>query len=144
MAVVLGQVREPGGNVLLVGAQDKNVLLRAGPAEVVYTVGGTTYVDHVAAATPALEWVAQAPPFAAVTRRFVSFILPTYGGVTPLYVVDEAAWTRLTFYHDLIPLDYITEGSVERFQAIHVEDGTATGADPARYGIARYNLARYS
>jgi len=104
-----GHIIEDTGNLVRVGPESAAQFLRVRDATVTYqvTTGGPTYTDTVPGLQAAVAY-GSSPAVTTVDARlarYVTFIVPAYGGVAPLQVAPEAAYNFYAQQGYVIPLD---------------------------------------
>ncbi len=104
-----GHIIEDTGNLLRVGPESAAQFLRVRDATVTYqvTTGGPTYTDTVPGLQAAVVY-GSSPAVTTVDARlarYVTFIVPAYGGVAPLQVATESYFNYLCAQGYVVPLD---------------------------------------
>ncbi len=104
-----GHIIEDTGNLVRVGPESAAQFLRVRDATVTYqvTTGGPIYTDTVPGLQAAVVY-GSSPAVTTVdarVARYVTFIVPAYGGTAPLQVATEGAYNYIAQQGYVIPLD---------------------------------------
>ncbi len=104
-----GHIIEDTGNLVRVGPESAAQFLRVRDATVTYqlTTGGPIYTDTVPELQPAIVYGSNPAKMTVDARvaRYVTFIVPAYGGTAPLQVAPEGAYNFYAQQGYVIPLD---------------------------------------
>lgn len=104
-----GHIIEDTGNLVRVGPESAAQFLRVRDATVTYqvTTGGPTYTDTVPGLQAAVVY-GSSPALTTVdarVARYVTFIVPAYGGTASLRIAPEGYYNYLSQQGYVIPLD---------------------------------------